>query len=390
MFKSMKSWFTRTTPTAKRSFRPMVEGLESRLLLTVSAMIPIGTRDLVITGDAQANTVQILQNDNNNEITVIGDGQTRSFQSNQIDNIKVNLGARNDTVDYRLVGNSDLDYAKNVSIDLGNGQNTTTIDLSNNDNAYINAPVTINITSEGANGQANFTSTKTQYFSAPNDTVNINIGDMDADVTINANLGIGNDNVTVNLDGYVNPGVKLTVDLDSNSAPTRIVLGSRILPTQNLDGNDTFTVNLSDNDDAVDGDISVTMNGGLGNDILSVNQEGPLNGTMNVTMDGGDGRDTLALTQFGDLNGNMNVTMNGGAGVDTFRLTKTEELNGTMDVDMLGGTQNDQFFLNINLDDSSSGSLLLYLRGEGGFGDSMQENITGTGDLDYFFRDFQM
>src|SRR4051812_26338469 len=118
---------------SKRFFRPSVESLEAREVMTVSVVANAADPHLlVITGDNAANNVQILQKDSADKLTVIADGQTFQFSSSQITKIQMSLLGGNDTVSYKLDGGSDFKKDKTVSIDLGAGANIATVDLQNN------------------------------------------------------------------------------------------------------------------------------------------------------------------------------------------------------------------------------------------------------------------
>ena len=76
---------------AKRhSFKPTLETLETRWCPTASITTPL-EHTVTVTGDDNANAVQIIQNDDQNTLIIITESAFRVFASDRVENVVINL-----------------------------------------------------------------------------------------------------------------------------------------------------------------------------------------------------------------------------------------------------------------------------------------------------------
>src|SRR5262245_3624869 len=121
-----------TTPAGRARSKPralQVEALESRWCPSTTVSIVNGNT-LVVRGDSAANKVSIFQNDPANTLTVVADGQTQVFDSQQVTRLDVDLRAGNDDFRWGLAPGTDHLYAKEANIVLGDGTDKGVLNFS--------------------------------------------------------------------------------------------------------------------------------------------------------------------------------------------------------------------------------------------------------------------
>jgi hypothetical protein len=182
-----------------RRFIPRLVALDDRSLPSVSAGIVPGTTILQITGDDNANNIQITDDATMGVITVTGDGVSQTFDATAVESIVVNALGGDDVVEYDLTG--PLATTRLVSVDLGKGTDTFT---ANVDAQISGAGTNLGISATGDHGG------DTLIFNASSaTTVDTNSG-LSVDFSGNA----GHDSIAFNFDPslLVNGNVTLTKD----------------------------------------------------------------------------------------------------------------------------------------------------------------------------------
>src|SRR3954451_17493720 len=96
----------------RAAFRPGVENLEARWCPSATITTINNGHTLVIRGDNAANVVSVVQNDNQNKLTVEADGQTQQHNSGDITAVTVQLRSGNDRFSYTLGGGSNFKKTK--------------------------------------------------------------------------------------------------------------------------------------------------------------------------------------------------------------------------------------------------------------------------------------
>jgi hypothetical protein len=148
-------------PAPRPRFRPCLEALEGRQLLSVTVtplMEPSGAAKLLVRTDGANDTVTIMDNSTNHTTKVVADGQTRTF-ARQCAVFDLELMSKKDTITFDLVGAASGRQA-DVLASLGKGENHFTF---NPDQTAItnHSDVTVNV--RGHNGD---------------DFVNLNFGEI--------------------------------------------------------------------------------------------------------------------------------------------------------------------------------------------------------------------
>ena len=133
------------------------------------------------------------------------------------------------------------------------------------------------------------------------------------DTSASLSGGAGLDNISV----LINSGVSQNTDGNARVAKSYLLDGGADNDTLSVTGVDTVIGN---------GQITVTLNGGTGDDVLTVTDNnagdvgnnGQSYGITSAILDGGEGNDKLTAS------GVLQLTLTGGAGVDTFVLTSQQ------------------------------------------------------------------
>jgi hypothetical protein len=302
---AMFSILHKATTKKRVNFRPSLDHLENRLTPTTFVNLSQGGHTLNITGDNHANTVDIQQDDTNNQLTVVADGHTVQFDSDQITNIKVNLKGGDDQFSYGL--QSDFTNSKKINIDLGKGNDQAQLNFFNDGN--IKADLAINVL--GGSG---------------NDQLKASFGEVDdAKLTLNAFMGDGKDDVTVNLLGDLKGTTKVNINVDGGAGKDMFFFEA----DNDMVNNDTTGIDIDS-----DASLNVRLLGGLDRDVMDAFYEGELNGKFNFLADGGKGNDKIdaEFTLDSGSTGSLKAAVLGGKGDDDLKLNVTDNSNGQADV----------------------------------------------------------
>lgn len=315
------------TETRKSSYRPALENLEDRWC--PAATIGFANGVLTVTGDNNANNVQIVQNDDSNQLTVSADGATQVFDSDDVTKVAINLLGGDDQLTYKLGGGGDFEEAKDIQIDLGAGNDKATLDFANDGAgglAEIDDNLNINVLGQAGNDQLD-------AFFGKVDGVNL---------TLAGNLGFGDDKFFAELKGDLTGDAQAVINMqDVNDLVAPLI--NRVLLAG---GKDQFTVRASaDVNIANDARLDVTLRTFDGNDNVQVQYQGELDGALKVQVATDDGAD-LAIAL---------ITLDQGSA-------------GTVQAKVDGGGDNDIIALKI-FDNSGNAAILQALL-DGGAGDN--------------------
>jgi hypothetical protein len=293
----------RNSPIARNRTLLRLECLEERRCLSAVAGLDAGT--LTITGDGGADDVRIVHNDTANQIQVIHDGVTDTFTSSAVNQIVVNLRGGDDVLTEELEQGTNFFRAKDVSVNLGRGDDTLMFDLA---------------------GDASFWAT------------------LKEDLEIDARTGGGDDAVQINV-----PAIEIANHLDMNAH-----LGK---------GDDRFDA-ISYGRIGAQGRVTLDVWGEAGQDELfyygTYDPNAPANGivvvdqaTLGVYFDGGAGKDKLGATYSGKVDGMVSFFLHGdqndAGGAERDRVTLHTNTSagstGTLSGNVLGGQGDDRLEL---------------------------------------------
>jgi hypothetical protein len=271
--------------TQYRHFRPMLETLEAKDCPSVT----LSGTTLIITGDNGINNVVVTQNDEANTITVVeNNGSAKQFKSSAVSSIVVSLKDGADSFTFKLGGTWDFLRAKNISVDLGVGQDTATFDVAHDGSggdAEIDANLSISVSGKGGA-----------------DKLTASLGRVEnASVNLTADLGDGDDMGTVTLLDDFQAGKVTLKFLASNSDTVD-------------DGNDNIKVTAQAIDLDAASTLDVDMAGGRGMDTLDFLYSGNLDGLLKLRSDGGKAQDTVkaSIALHDDSDGSLDAIIRGG------------------------------------------------------------------------------
>jgi hypothetical protein len=285
--------------------------LEAREVLSTSVVVANGGQELVITGTAGSNQVEITQNDITNELLVTTkDGNnapvTQFFQSSAIKTIRTDLKAGIDGFSFKVIGGSDFVNSKALHTDMGAGGDLVTIDLQNNGGtgAKVKAQLDVDV-KMGSDAVA--------------DIMQTFLDDVDnANVNIDADLGLGKDIYFGSMKG----------DLIGNANVAYRIHG----------GSDKDSIHVDALGVKVDQNARLDVNffGGLGDDDMQLNYKGVMNGTLKVREQGDAGEDkVVALIELDNdtdsIKGKLDVILFGNSGRDALTLVVTDHTNHEFD-----------------------------------------------------------
>jgi hypothetical protein len=160
---------------SRACFRPNIEQLEDRRLLSVSVVPSVnpttGAATLLVRTDGADDTVTITDNSTAGKTTVVADGQSTSFD-HQFAAFNLQLASTKDTLNFDLVGAYSARHA-DVRVSLGKGENHVTF---NPDQTALTNHSSLNLNVLGHNG---------------NDFVNLNFGEvLESSLNVQA-VGLG-------------------------------------------------------------------------------------------------------------------------------------------------------------------------------------------------------
>ena len=294
------------------TFRPNVEGLEDRKLLSATMSVVDHGETLRITGDRGDNHIAITQDARG--VHVVADDVAQTFTG--IRNIEVNAGAGNDTI------TADIAFPPapcRIAVNAGAGDDVVTLRTAIDPNIQSGELI------PAVHG-----------------------------VDFSANLGAGNDTFNADL-AYPPDPCRIAVDGGAGDDALNVRLGG-----------DTQTV--------VSGDIDVMLNGGQGNDVVAVamNHLTTL-GSVDLDLNGGAGDDRL-VSAFDKLfvKGSLNANVNGGQGNDDLSLIARSQPR-TVIID--GGSEGTPLSPPVNPALITTGQVHIRLEGGGG-SDQFHGDIT--------------
>src|SRR5262249_11669854 len=227
-----------------------------------------------------------------------------------------NLNGGNDRLTYKLEGGAASYQTKDITVDLGSGNDVATFNFADNGSggtAQLNGRFPNDRRSISVQGGIG------------SDQVDAVFGGIDGTVPLHGNRGYGDDRVSAELKGSVQSYASLNIDMeDMNDLVLRDPLRPWItLATILPGGNDDFQV-TADAGAVINrfADLDVTLKGGDGNDNLQHQFQGETDGFLEVVMDGEGGADTVRayITPATGSTGTVNATVLGGNGDDTLGL----------------------------------------------------------------------
>ncbi len=238
-------------------FRPRIEGLENRLCLSVtvaSVAKPNGT-ELQITGDANANTINVVDSGDGHVQVTDAEGKLLGAADN-VRSIKLNAKGGGDAVSYTL--ENTLTHAQSLFFDLGAGKDDLNLDLSQGLNG-----ANLKVEVEGGDGA---------------DSIDALVGSLAAArLSLAFNGGAGKDAISIT-------GTELHIDIDS----------ALVAHISGNEGADTIESNLSGQ---LLGRIKYEAESGKGLDSLIANSTitAGSTGKFKSLAKGGKGADTVTL-----------------------------------------------------------------------------------------------
>lgn len=258
------------------------ERLEDRLPNAVAVSV-IWPQTLTITGDDFANNVEIRQSDNGDgrlRVTVDG-AQVYQGLNNQIRRIKVDLKGGNDSVWYGIPSDGLFAGPKTASFNLGSGNDRCTFEFRGATSAPISNQLQL-VVDAGIG----------------NDTLVGNFSNVSSHpLTVTALMGAGDDASSLNLWG------------DVSHANSKITWGGSVnFNVYGEAGNDTLTTwNTYDAREVVDrrynsidvsylSTLSIHMDGGANDDVITALYSGDLDGRLNLYLNGSSGNDRVDAT----------------------------------------------------------------------------------------------
>lgn len=276
-----------------RRIKCQVESLEDRQLPTVTAVLLNGGATLSITGDNQAESVAIVQNDENDMVQVSWSQITtdptatvvpqQSFQSSSIKKIVINLGGGADSLNYQCDGNTML-WDKTIDVDLGAGNDSAFFDFGGN--LIVPFVHTGGGLLDGGSNQ-------------PIDWPMPQPADLLANLVVNVKGGAGDDSIDA-VFGNINKGLTYRVsgeagqdNLSSSVAGTMMPSAVVLIDQDGGVGHDSETIDLGARGIMNGARVTLNQRGGAGNDQLKVVADLPLYGTLNINQFGGMGDDTI-------------------------------------------------------------------------------------------------
>ncbi|MFO0814551.1 MAG: hypothetical protein U0796_15125 [Gemmatales bacterium] len=286
---------------ARKPVTCRLEALEDRQLLAITTQLLDGGATLRLVGDAQQEVVYITQDDASDNLMVnwfrmgsepVGDlpQPIQSFNSSKISKIVIELRGGNDQLHF-VLGSDQLLWAKNISVDMGTGDDSVFIDMGGllvttqegdasipkptghlgddvvidpiiPDPSELEAPVRIDVKA-----------------GAGNDTVDAVFGNVHANLVYRVDGGIGNDQLSAAQAGRIYEGSAVLFELTGG------------------EGNDHLSNSLGQDGIARGGQLSILQRGGNGQDVLQMESYGSsIQGRLMINQFGGNGNDTIAST----------------------------------------------------------------------------------------------
>jgi Ca2+-binding RTX toxin-like protein len=329
-----------------------LESLENRALLAGNVLASVTDGNLLISGDASANNIRIVQTaEGTFEITGVRtkiNGTNSATLTGVTGDVTVQLGNGNDAVSIGADTDADVSLAGNLTVDGGAGNDSIKIKGLNVDGdvAVSGGAGNDSIAAAGLDvtgaldidaGTGNDTAKLSDAIAASaaialgegNDS--IVLADVDADIDLDA--GAGNDKVSIRINASEDEALSSQLNISLGSGNDSLVGNVDVVGDVNVDaeaGNDKVSLSGS-----VDGDVDVDL--GDGNDSLALND---LEVTGAVSLLASAGNDQLKIRAlaadelFADLGqGNDSLAVRGG-----LSFTNSVEIRGGDGRDSLRGT----------------------------------------------------
>lgn len=277
----------------KSSSSPVLEALESRLAPAGIVMLDVSGGVLTVTGDGDANNIQITETGPGTWNVSDGGGSGTLFS--------LNGGAALTSVDFAA--------ANKINATLGSGDDTLSL---------AGTGVSGAVKVDGGDGADTF------------NTTDVNIGG-----NLVVNLGAGNDTVNVSNDLTVGGALKVDLgdgDNNFNGFANDISLASLSIKG----GSGVDSVSLDGHSVAIAGDVTVHTGDGLYNDI-SLGAENDLTIGGDVVFRGGTGNDGLNLSGQVSAQVGGAVRFIGGGNEDSFAFRGETASLGSLNVRMDAG-----------------------------------------------------
>jgi hypothetical protein len=294
-----------------KRFSLSVEALEERAVLNhgsigIQPLIPayMSGDTLIVRGSNAVDDVKIIQNDQANLIYVIfdpaGENSVYGFGSSSVKKIDVKLYGGSDYLQYELGYGSSLDTDKEVTIDLGSGNDMALFQLQDNGYPNGNPPYlkgSFALHFEGGDGD---------------DSLYAGFPRFDGgSLRVAANMGNGNDYASLWTQGSMRNGAVAFYDVNGGA------------------GDDTLGVSFYNPYIHEGSEAHVRLCGDYGNDTLYANYDGYLDGLLDIqflgdneSWDDGLGDDRLSVdVRLGETSyGTVNASSYGMGGYDQLHM----------------------------------------------------------------------
>lgn len=263
--------------------------LESRECPSVAVATYDSGSTVRISGDAAADHVTVSQNDATDTLTVSWGSGSQTFRSSTVKMILIDLKGGDDTLQYVVQGDR-FTNSKDIRVDLGQGNDSANFDFTGNQN-QIHLRADLRAIVQAGDG---------------NDSVQANFGTIEnrAKVTFRTYLGAGDDSASLAMHGALIEQSRTSIDLEGGT------------------GNDRLSVNAQDVAIATQSDLNIWQTGGDGNDRMEVAYSGALQGSLMTRIDAGNGNDVVDVEYVVDYlsTGTASAGLVGGLGNDEIRL----------------------------------------------------------------------
>lgn len=316
--------------------RPRLETLEGRDCPSGTSLgVWTQGQTLNISGNSEWNVVQVIQDDVNDQISVVYGQLPHApyanlvvnqafYKSSQVSRIAVDLGAGDDNFEYRLAANTDLLYAKEVTVVGGEGNDNITVDVANTPAAVTDTRVSTP-TLRAADGvrTADGTTITVPYLQAAGGATRLS--EVQNNLKVGVDAGAGQDQAFVAL-GRVSGHTRVGVGVDMGVDQDRFWYAGY----GSIGGDSTVTINAT---------------GNSGNDELYAAQYGDVLSALTLNVKGGDGDDQVLVEVQGQHSGKTTVSASGGKGGDVLTLSAAQASGAGLSLTATGDNGSDTAYL---------------------------------------------
>jgi hypothetical protein len=281
-----RRFMTMRQQRAKYRFIPRVEVCEARDCPSVNAYVNGGA--VIVNGDNASNTVNITYANGLVTAGITGSSGSSSVTASNVSVISVMTRGGNDNVTF--TANGVITSTLTLNVDLGHGSDNT-----NNVN---------NLTVDVSGGSSAPNLAIGVLGGAGRDNATVNVGSLTGtNLIVTGAMGAGNDSFATHLTGTMTNNADAFIQSFGGLGDDALSFNASAGDTLNMDPNTRLTV---------------TDDGGLGNDTINTNYAGTMNGSVAMTEFGDAGFDTVNANvgAAAGSNGQLALVASGGLGND--------------------------------------------------------------------------